>query len=304
MKKEVMAKALPSEGKGVKVFFAEFVNEDYVFGYISRLIYGESGLQNIYILENKFWGRLLFINNNLQFSSRDEFIYHEALVHIPIQSAPEGHIKKVLICGGGDFGAAREVLKYPYVEEVVIVDIDPRIPKLIKEYFPELLPEDPNDPRLTLITEDAYVLVDKFLREGRTFDLVIVDSTDPDIGDEANLQELSHALFGVDFHQKLLKICPQGIIVQQCGTPFTMKNILLEVYKIYREVYPQKEIYIYRANVPSFGSDNAYIMRCPFKDPQRPKGKELDNTLYYNFEIHEASFALPKFWKEALKECE
>lgn len=300
MKKEIMSKALPSEGKGVKVFFAEFINEDYVFGYISRLIYGESGLQNIYILENKFWGRLLFINNNLQFTSRDEFIYHEALVHIPMQSAPEGWIKKVLICGGGDFGAAREVLKYPYVEEVIIVDIDPKIPQLVREYFPELLPENPNDPRLTLITEDAYVVVDQYVREGKTFDLVIIDSTDPDIGEESQIQELSHALFGIDFHQKLLKICPRGIVVQQCGTPFTMVNILLGVYKIYKEVYPPAEIYIYRANVPSFGSDNAFIMRCPFKDPQKPKGKELANTYYYNFQVHEASFALPNFWKEAL----
>ncbi|MCS7199192.1 MAG: spermine synthase [Caldimicrobium sp.] len=300
MAREIMAKALPSEGKGVKVFYGEFVNEDYVFGYISRLIYGESGIQNIYILENKFWGRMLFINNNLQFTSRDEFIYHESLVHIPMQSAPEGKIKRVLICGGGDYGAAREVLKYPYVEEVIIVDIDPRIPKLIEEYFPELLPENPRDPRLTLITEDAYVLVDKYVKEGQIFDMVIVDSTDPDIGEAEKIQELSHALFGIDFHQKLLKICPSGIVVQQCGTPFTMKNILLGVYKIYQEVYSPKEIYVYRANIPSFGSDNAFIMRCPFRDPHIPKGKEIASTLYYDFSVHTGSFALPKFWKEIL----
>jgi spermidine synthase len=298
MKKEIMSPAMQTEGKGVKVFYGEYVNEDYIFGYISRIIYGESGLQNIYILEHKFWGRLLFINNNLQFTSRDEFVYHEALVHIPIQSAPEGFVKRVLICGGGDFGAAREVLKYPFVEEVIIVDIDPKIPELVREYFPELLPEDPEDKRLKLITEDAYVIVDQYLKEGRTFDLIIIDSTDPDIGETT--QELSHALFGTDFHEKLKKICPKGLIVQQCGTPFTMKNILVGVYKIYKEVYPEEEIYIYRANVPSFGSDNAYILRCPFKNPQYPKGIELNNTKYYTFEIHQASFALPRFWKEAL----
>jgi len=294
-----MSPSLSTEGKGVKVFFAEFVNEDYLFGYIGRIIYGSSGLQHIYILENKFWGRMLFINNNLQFTSRDEFIYHEALVHIPVQSAPEGFIKRVLVCGGGDYGAARELLKYPQIEEVIIVDIDPMIPKLVEEYFPELLPEDPKDPRLKLITEDAYVMVGQFLKEGKTFELVIIDSTDPDIGETT--QELSHALFGEDFHQKLKKICPEGIVVQQCGTPFTMKNILLGAHKIFRKVYPEKEIYIYRANVPSFGSDNAFIMRCPFRNPQEPKGLEPENTRYYNFDIHRASFSLPKFWKEALE---
>lgn len=294
-----MSPALATEGRGVKVLFAEFVNEDYLFGYISRIIYGGSGLQNIYILENKFWGRMFFINNNLQFTSRDEFVYHEALVHIPMQAAPEGFIKKVLICGGGDYGAAREILKYPYVEEVIIVDIDPKVPKLVEEYFPELLPQDPKDKRLTLITEDAYVVVDKYVKENKKFELVIIDSTDPDIGETT--QELSHALFGVDFHKKLKIICPQGIVVQQCGTPFTMKNILTGVYRIYKEVYPEEEIYVYRANVPSFGSDNAFIMRCPFKNPENPKGIEPDDTKYYNFEVHRASFALPKFWKEALE---
>lgn len=299
MAKEIMSKALATEGKGVKVFFAEFINEDYLFGYIGRIIYGESGLQNIYILENKFWGRMLFINNNLQFTSRDEFIYHEALVHIPMQSAPEGFVKRVLICGGGDYGAAREVLRYSHVEEVIIVDIDPKVPKLIEEYFPELLPDDPKDPRLTLLTKDAYVVVEEYAKTGKTFDLIIIDSTDPDIGETT--QELSHALFGLDFHQKLKKICPKGIIVQQCGTPFTMKNILTGVYKIYKEVYSEKDIYVYRANVPSFGSDNAYIMRCPFQNPENPKGIEPKDIKYYNFEMHRASFALPNFWKEALE---
>lgn len=299
MRKEVMSPSLSTEGKGVRVFFAEFVNEDYLFGYIGRIIYGFSGIQHIYILENKFWGRMLFINNNLQFTSRDEFIYHEALVHIPVQSAPEGFIKRVLVCGGGDYGAARELLKYPQIKEVIIVDIDPMIPRLVEEYFPELLPEDPKDPRLKLITEDAYVMVEQFLKEGKTFELVIIDTTDPDVGETT--QELSHALFGEDFHRKLKKICPEGIIVQQCGTPFTMKDILLRAYKIFRKVYSEKEIYIYRANVPSFGSDNAYIMRCPFKNPQEPKGLEPENTRYYNFDIHRSSFSLPKFWKEALE---
>ncbi len=300
MKKPIMSPSLLAEGKGVKVFFGECVNEDYFFGYVGRIIYGKSGLQNIYILENKFWGRLLFINNNLQFTSRDEFVYHEALVHIPMQSAPDGLIKRVLICGGGDYGAAREVLKYPYVEEVIIVDIDPNIPKLVEKYFPELLPEDPQDRRLKLISEDAYIVVDEFIKENRKFELVIIDSTDPDIGETT--QELSHALFGVDFHKKLKTLCPDGVIVQQCGTPFTMRNILTGINKIFKQVYSRKEIYVYRANVPSFGSDNAFIMRCPFPNPEIPKGIELSNTKYYNFSIHQASFALPKFWEEVFEE--
>ncbi|PMP94539.1 MAG: spermine synthase [Thermodesulfobacterium geofontis] len=301
MVKEIMADALFTEDKGVRVFFAEFVNVDYVFGYIGRIIYGESGLQNIYVLENKFWGRMLFINNNLQFTSRDEFIYHEALVHIPVQASPENSIKRVLICGGGDYGAARELLKYAEIEEVIIVDIDPHIPKIVEEYFPGLLPENPKDPRLKLIIADAYEMVKNYKKEGKTFDLVVIDSTDPDISETGITQELSHALFGIDFHQMVYEICPKGIIVQQCGTPFTMKNILIETYKIFKKVYPEKEIYCYRANIPSFGGDNAYLLRCPYANPEIPKWKEIPNTYYYSHEVHKASFGLPKFWKEVLK---
>uniref|UniRef100_A0A7V5XHT4 Polyamine aminopropyltransferase n=1 Tax=Thermodesulfobacterium geofontis TaxID=1295609 RepID=A0A7V5XHT4_9BACT len=301
MNKEIMANALFTENKGVRVLFAEFVNVDYIFGYIGRIIYGESGLQNIYVLENKFWGRMLFINNNLQFTSRDEFIYHEALVHIPVQGSLQNSIKKVLICGGGDYGAARELLKYSEIEEVIIVDIDPHIPKIVEKYFPELLPENPKDPRLKLIVADAYEMVKKYKNEGKTFDLVIIDSTDPDISETGITQELSHALFGIDFHQMVYEICPKGIIVQQCGTPFTMKNILIETYKIFKKVYPEKEIYCYRANVPSFGGDNAYLMRSPHINPEIPKWKEIPNTYYYTHEVHKASFGLPKFWREVLK---
>ncbi len=302
MPKEIMSSALTSEGKGVKVLFGEFVNQDYLFTYIGRIIYGSSGLQNVYVLEHKFWGKLLFINNNLQFTSRDEFIYHEALVHIPFQSAPEGFIRRALICGGGDFGCARELLKYNQVEEVVIVDIDPAIPKIVEEYFPELLPSDPKDKRLKFITADAYETVATFLKEGKTFDLVVIDSTDPDLGEEEKIQELSHALFGKNFHSMLKKICPEGIIVQQCGTPFTMKNILVKTYKTFQEIYGPKEVYVYRANIPSFGSDNAFLMRCPFKNPELPKGLPPSDVYYYTLQVHQASFALPKFWLEALEE--
>ena len=301
MAKEIMANELPTGPKGVTLLFGEFANKDYIYTYIGNIIYVESGIQSLFIMENSFWGRMLFINNNLQFTERDEFIYHEALVHVPVQSAPEGKIKKVLICGGGDFGASRELLKYPQIEEVIIVDIDSNIPKLVKKYFPGLLPENPEDPRLKLVVADAYEMVKKFLEEKKSFDLVVIDTTDPDISETGFTQELSHALFSEEFHRMLYKLCPQGVIVQQCGTPFTMKNIMVETYKTFCKVYPKEEVYCYRANVPSFGGDNAYIMRCPWENPETPKWQELPNTYYYSHEVHRASFGLPKFWREELK---
>ncbi|RKX59853.1 MAG: spermine synthase, partial [Thermodesulfobacteriota bacterium] len=83
--------------------------------------------------------------------------------------------------------------------------------------------------------------------------------------------------------------------------PFTMKNLLVETYKIFKEVYKKEEIYCYKAGIPSFGGDNAFIMRCPYPNPEIPKWKEIPNTYYYDHDVHRTSFGIPKFWKEALK---
>jgi len=292
----VMENSLPTEGQGAKIILGEPVQKGYFYGYEGFVLHEEGGEQALMVLENPFWGRILFINGSVQFTSRDEFIYHEALVHIPMQAFAEGEVKRVLICGGGDFGAAREVLKYPEVEEVLIADIDSRVPEIIKKFFPELLPENPNDPRLKLLTVDAFKLVKDLVDQRETFDLVIIDSTDPDVSLSDFTLELSHSLFSEDFHRLLLKLVPKGAIVQQAAVPFTMKNILEGSYRVFTRVYSPEEVFCYRASIPSFGGDNAYILRFPGKDPHKPRKKAVPATRYYTHEIHRASFALPKFW--------
>ncbi len=296
----IMEDSLPTEGEGLRLMLGEPIQRDFFYLYHGNIIYSEGGPQTLYVMDHVFWGRILFLNGTLQFTTRDEFIYHEALVHIPVQSRPPGNIKKVLICGGGDFGAARELLKYPDLEKVVIADIDPRVPEVVKKYFPELLP--PEDQRLEVLITDAYKLVETLVHEHQeTFDLVIIDSTDPDIPSGEFILELSHSLFSDDFHKLLKKLAPKGVIVQQAATPFTMKNVLDWTYQTFVRVYGAEEVFCYRADIPSFGGDNAYIMRYPGKDPEKPKRPELENTKYYTHEVHQASFAVPKFWKEVLK---
>ncbi len=295
-----MEDSLPTEGKGIRLILGEPVQRDFFYVYHGNIIYSEGGPQTLYIMDHVFWGRILFLNGTLQFTTRDEFIYHEALVHVPVQSRPEGEIKKVLICGGGDFGAARELLKYPDIEEVIIADIDPRVPKVIKEYFPELLPPE-EDPRLKLFITDACKLVEELVEKGEVFDLVIIDSTDPDVAPEGNTIELSHGLFSTAFHRLLKRLAPKGLIVQQAATPFTMKNVLEWTYRTFVEVYGREEVYCYRADIPSFGGDNAYILRAPGISPLEPQRKDFPNTKYYDHQVHRASFALPKFWLEVLE---
>jgi len=160
--KEIMANELPTESKGVTVLFGEFGNKDYIYTYIGTIIYAESGIQNLFIMENKFWGKMLFINNNLQFTERDELIYHEMIVHVPLFShrLPEN----ILIIGGGDGGTVREVVKHKCVKNVDMVEIDEEVVKAAKEYLPALSCELDN-PKLNLYFEDGI----KFIKKKSTF---------------------------------------------------------------------------------------------------------------------------------------
>ncbi|MFN3740720.1 MAG: spermine synthase [Thermodesulfovibrionales bacterium] len=294
----ILERALPTEGK-IRFLVGEFVHKGFFYLYEGNILHIEKGLQNIMVVEHPFWKKILFINGLIQFTLKDEFIYHESLTHIPIQAMPEGKVRRVLICGGGDLGAAREVLKYKEVEEIVIADIDSRITEVVKEFFPEMIKGVLNDHRIRLIHIDAFKVVEDYIKRGVTFDLVIIDSTDPDVSSGETV-ELSHSLFGREFHLLLKRLVPDGIIVQQVGVPFTMSNILEVTWQTYKEVYTSELVHCYRANIPSFGGDNAFVIRSAQINPVEPVRRSIPETKYYTHDIHRASFVLPKFWDEAL----
>jgi spermidine synthase len=135
--------------------------------------------QRIVITRNRA-GFQLFLNGNLQFSSADEYRYHEALVHPALALAAEGGrvVKRVLVLGGGDGLALREILKYPSVESVVLVDLDPDMTQLSRR-FPPLARLNQNsfeDPRVHVVNEDAMIWLE---RDAPPFDAAIVDFPDP-----------------------------------------------------------------------------------------------------------------------------
>jgi spermidine synthase len=135
--------------------------------------------QRIVVTRNRA-GFQLFLNGNLQFSSADEYRYHEALVHPAMVLASEGGraVRRVLVLGGGDGLALREVLKYPAVEEVVLVDLDPDMTELSRR-FPPLARLNQNafaDPRVRVVNEDAMIWLE---RDEPPFDAAVVDFPDP-----------------------------------------------------------------------------------------------------------------------------
>ena len=153
---------------------------------------------------------MLWLDDVVNVTERDEFIYHEMIVHVPmmIHSNP----RRVLIIGGGDGGAAREVLRHPNLEKFVMVDIDEDVVKGCAKYMPSLNNGAFEDSRLELIIGDGIEYVKN--AADASFDVIIVDSTDPIPG------SVGEILFTEDFYTHVLRVlAPNGVVSTQAIMP-------------------------------------------------------------------------------------
>jgi len=179
--------------------------------YADRVIYTQqTPYQRITITQSKgeFW---LFINGNQQLSTIDEVMYHEPLVHSAMGALKQP--KKILVLGGGDGGAVREILKYASVEEIILVDLDPAMTKLGQEYqlLVEMNQNSMNHEKLTIINTDGYNYLEK---TNEYFDAIIIDLPDP------KSVELGR-LYSYEFYKLCYKqLLPNGIIITQAGSPY------------------------------------------------------------------------------------
>jgi spermidine synthase len=131
--------------------------------------------QKLQIGRNKFWGKVMYLDDVLMCTERDEFVYHEMLCHVPMMAHPNP--KRVLIIGGGDGGSARELMKHKGLEKCVMVDIDGMVVEECRKHMPSLNNGAFEDPRLQLIIGDGIDYVKK--APDNSFDVIVVDSTDP-----------------------------------------------------------------------------------------------------------------------------
>ncbi len=224
-------------------------------------------------------GFQLFLNGHLQFSSTDEYRYHEALVHPPMMMV--GTPRRVLVLGGGDGLALREILRYPSVESVTLVDLDPAMTKL-SEVFPplaELNKHSFSDPRVRVINEDAMIWLEK---PGEIFDVAIVDFPDP------NTFALGKLYTTRFYHLLKARLAPDSAISVQCTSPlFARSSYWCIVKTIEAAGFAVKP---YQTAVPSFGVWGFALARlAPFDAPARaPEGlRFLDDRAM------EAMFVLP-----------
>ncbi|MDQ4060186.1 MAG: polyamine aminopropyltransferase [Pseudomonadota bacterium] len=256
-----------------------------------RILYeSDTEHQHLVLFENSRFGRVLMLDGATQVTTRDEFVYHEMMAHVPILA--HGRARRILVIGGGDGGIAREALKHASVERLVEVEIDRAVVDFSLEHLPEVSGGAYEDPRLDLVIADG---MDYVAGAGDAFDVIIVDSTDP--------QGPGAVLFSERFYRAAqARLAEGGVIVTQNGVPFLQPDELVSTMTCFGRLFADAGCYL--AVIPTYiggfmamgwGTDDANLRAVPLEMLEaRFRAARLE-TLYYTPAVHKAAFALPRF---------
>ncbi|MBX6423979.1 spermine synthase [Thermosulfurimonas sp. F29] len=271
-----------------RYWWRESLGRDYGHAYRVGLIYEERtpAGQHLQVFHNPFWGRFVVLDGIVQFTERDEFVYHETIVYTPA-AALAGAPETILIVGGGDGGVLREVQKLEGVKRILQAELDLSVFEVCQKYLRDLS-GDYEDPRVEFMVRDGLAAVSEL--PGESFDLVIVDCTDP-VGP-------ARTLYTEEFYRGVLRILkPEGLFIQQASLPGFFPDILRRAWRLASGVFPR--LAVLRAMVPCYGDEIAFLMggRSPELDFE-PKRRFVGR--HYSPEMHRASFALPEWWRREI----
>ncbi len=255
---------------------------------------GKTAFQRVEIFENEALGRVMALDGIVQTTERDEFIYHEMLAHVPLFA--HGAAQDVLIIGGGDGGALREVLRHP-VRRVTMVDIDGDVIDLSRKYLPNLGAGAFDDPRARVLVGDGLQFV---ADTQERYDVIIVDSTDP-VGP-------GEGLFTRAFYARCAAILTErGIVITQNGVPFLQPEELRRTWQRFEGTYAYRGFYViavptYYGGFMALGwGSNGVDLSAPDKGRVARQFEQSGlDTRYYNPAIHMGAFALPQYVQDLL----
>ena len=226
-------------------------------------------------------------------TQRDEFIYHEMIVHPAMAVSTD--IRSVLVIGAGDGGVARELSRYPGVEQIDVVEIDPRVVEVCKAYLPATACGFA-DPRVQLRHADGL----RYVRHTQQkYDLIIVDSTDP--------RGPGEVLFTAEFYGCCHRALTEGgILINQHESPFYRDDAqaMQSAHRRIAEVFPVSRVY--QAHIPTYPSGHwLFGFASKGASPVRVLDATRWNALgiptrYYNTRLHRGAFALPNYVEEML----
>jgi spermidine synthase len=259
----------------------------------------ESPFQVIEIFEHAAFGRILVLDGYVQASQADEFIYHEMALHVPLLGRARRDAS-VLIVGGGDGGALREALVHDFVGQVTMVEIDRRVIELSNQYL--RVNGDYDDPRVSLVVDNAGNLVRAAKAEGRTYDVIVLDLTEP-VGPSANL-------FTEDFCADLAAIVSETGVIVDSDSIFLARDgghFLQEVsgggenlVSVMRRTRLLPHIEVYRTKIPLYpGADFGFFLYSRDGVSLRRPAATHEGR-HYDPDVHQAAFALPRWQRDWL----
>ncbi len=255
----------------------------------------KSPYQQTDVFHSRAFGNVLTLDGLMMVTERDEFFYHEMIVHIPMLT--HKNPKNILVIGAGDGGTVRELLKHKEVEHIDMVEIDRVVIDAALEFFPSVSC-GLKDKKVNVLVEDAVEFVKN---KENLYDVVLIDSTDP-IGPGVGL-------FNEDFYNNVKRaLKPGGIVVPQTEGPFAQSENMRLTYKLLRKVF--KNVAPYTGPMPTypggywswgFCSDDVEIPLDSSKIDEK-RAQIIEKTCkIYNRALHSAVFAVPNFVKELTK---
>lgn len=266
--------------------------------YTKDILFNErSSFQTVRVFETASYGKMLTLDGAIMCTERDEFHYHEMLVHPAAQS--HACPKHALVIGGGDGGSVRELLRYPSIEKITLVEIDEVVVRASKQFFPTLS-AGLSSPRVEIRIENGLEFVKKAASDH--YDLVIVDGADP-VGPAA-------AFFGEEFYRDCLRIMRQGAVLSAQGeSPMFHEKAFISLHRNFRKVFSFENIALslFHASTYPSGMWSVHFATKGGKNPNSEqnwasikKFCEHHALKYYNEDVHRACFSLPTFVRKMI----
>ncbi len=275
----------------------EWLTPDIVHGFASRRppAITQSEFQRIAWHDTRSLGRALSLDGAFMLSEGDEFIYHECMVHVPAlaHAAP----RYAFVMGGGDGCTARELLKYPSIERIVVAELDPDVIASCREQFANVNRGALDDARVKIVIGDALqTLTD----QAEKFDLIVMDLTDP--GDTA-ADSPANALYSkACFELIRSRLSTDGLVTAHIGSPFYHPERFSKTLADLRSVFPH--VAAFKAFMPIYGAE--WGMACASRQPdprtiseaevsQRLIARDITDLRFYTPRVHASLFAWPAY---------
>lgn len=256
---------------------APYAPVEYLYDVEEILYKGKSRFQEIMVIRNPYYGKMLILDNVVQMTERDEFFYHEMLTHVAMRAVPNP--RKVIVIGGGDGGVVREVLKHRTVEKVYFVEIDEEVINISKTYFPTVS-SGMDDPRVEIKIMDGADFLMK--RKTSDIDAVIIDSTD--------IVGFARSLFTDEFFNSVKKcLTDEGMFVTHTESIHFHKDMVIEIQEDLKKIFPVVDLYT--APIATYpGNWWAFAIAAKGNSPREIRSGSDVQTKYYSDEIHQQSF--------------